>query len=421
MLFPVLRTAIGLTAFTAACAVGAPSALRFSFSAAGDAPGRIRVPMGAEFEEAAGFGFDRPASLQPGATAFAVAVPDGNYRVTVTLAPTGAQAALTVKAQARRLMIEAVKTPAGGESRRTFLVNVRQPTLLAGGRVRLDPREWDAKAGRALTPTWDGRLVLTFTGGVRSLAAVDVEPAPTAPTLFIAGDSTATDQSRGPGASWGQMLPRWFGATAAVANHAESGETLGGFLREGRWQKVLESVRPGDWVLIQFGTNDSKAHGPQNIYPGQDFSETYAPAAGLYRQLLSRFIREARVRGALPIILSPSARMGETPGRRSSLADYAEAAMETARTEGVPGIDLNAMGVRLNAALGADAARQFADRTHHVEYGAYLIAECVVEGIRRSGCPLSALIDPAFGGFDPDHPHPTPGEFDLPPDNPVAR
>jgi hypothetical protein len=168
------------------------------------------------------------------------------------------------------------------------------------------------------------------------------------------------------------MITRWFKPGVAVANHAESGETLKGFLRERRWAKVLDSIRPGDCVIIEFGTNDSKDRGPQNIYPGQD-----------------------------------------------SLEAWSDAAMATARELGVAAINLNAMGVELNRALGPDAAKQFNDRTHHVEYGSYLQAECVVLGIRRAGLPLAAAIADDFR-FDPAHPAPLPADFRLPPD-PGAR
>jgi hypothetical protein len=90
--------------------------------------------------------------------------------------------------------------------------------------------------------------------------------------------------------------------------------------------------------------------------------------------------------------------------------------MQVARELKVPGIDLNAMGVQLNAALGADGDKQFGDRTHHVEYGSYLQAKCIVLGLRQSGLPLAQYIVDDFGNFDPAHPAPAPAAFDLPPD-----
>lgn len=404
---------------------------RFQFGGDQAEPGFVLIGPGAAYAPDTGYGFEpgaavtvagaghRGAVTSPRPFAFSVAVPEGNYRVTVTLGDPQAEATTTVKAEVRRLMLEQVRTPAGTFVTRTFTVNVRRPQISTGGEVNLDSREWDQAAHRAISASWDDKLTVTFSGAHPALAALEVERVDQVTTVFVLGDSTVTDQPRGPGSSWGQMLPRWFKPEVVVANHAESGETLKGFLKERRWDKVLDSVRPGDYVLIEFGTNDSKDRGPQNMYPNQDFSETYAPAATTYRELLRRFVADARKLGARPVIISPSARRGEVRAP-SSLGAYAAAAMATARELGVPGIDLNAMGIELNAALGPDAARQFADRTHHVEYGSYLQAKCVVEGIRRDGLDLAKYIVDDFGDFDPSHPQPDPAHFTLPPD-PAGR
>ncbi len=90
--------------------------------------------------------------------------------------------------------------------------------------------------------------------------------------------------------------------------------------------------------------------------------------------------------------------------------------MEAAQEIGVPSIDLNSMGVEINAALGADAPKQFGDQTHHVEYGSYLQSKCIVLGIKQANLPLAKFIVDDFGIFDPKHPEPTPTRFDLPPD-----
>jgi lysophospholipase L1-like esterase len=392
---------------------------RFQFGAEKARPGFTVVAPQASYTVATGYGFEPGAAAAGQPFAFSVTVPEGNYRVTVTLGDPAAAANTTVKAEARRLMLESIQTGAGEYTTRSFTVNVRRPEISTGGRVNLDSREWDAAANRSVSLGWDDKLTLTFSGAHPAVASLEIEKTKPVVTLFILGDSTVTDQSRGPGSSWGQMIPRWFQPAVAVANHAESGETLKGFLKERRWDKVLDSVKPGDYVLIEFGTNDSKNHGPQNMYPNQDFAETYAPAATTYRELLRRFVADAKNKGAIPIIASPSARRGEVRSR-SSLGAYAAAAMATAKELGVAGIDLNAMGIELNVALGAEAGRQFNDGTHHVEYGSYLQAKCIVEGIKQSGLGLAKYIVDDFGDFDPNHPEPTPAHFTLPPD-PASR
>lgn len=406
---------------------------RYQFGQVNAAERSTPVTPTTMYTEARGFGFETTTPLETASPAptsaetdgrsaitasapffFSVRLPEGNYRVTITLGNPVADAVTTVKAETRRLMIERVATKPGQFVQRTFAVNVRTPRLEDGSAVRLDPRERNPTTGAILSRSWDDRLTLEFSGVHPSVAAVEIVSSPETKTLFLVGDSTVTDQPTWPASSWGQMLPRWFTADVAVANHAESGETLKGFLKERRWQKVLESIRPGDFIVIEFGTNDSKAHGPQNIYPGQDFSETYAPADTTYRELLRRFAAEARAHGAFVFIASPSARRDET-SHPTSLQAYADAALAVAREIGAPPIDLNAMGVELNQALAADATKQFADRTHHVEFGSYLQAKCIALGISQSGTPLAKYLAADFV-FDPRHPHPTLPEFEVPAD-----
>lgn len=395
---------------------------KFGFGAAAAAAGYQPVSMDQRFSRESGYGFEPGAELElaggrsvtsTSPFSFSLAVPEGNYRVTVTLGHPTSRAVTTVKAESRRLMLERVQTKAGEFVTRTFVVNVRGPKLADGQEVLLDSRERDPAAGY-VARHWDEKLTITFTDEQPSVATMVVERVTGLPTLFLTGDSTVTDQQQGPNSSWGQLVTRWFKPEIAVSNHAESGETLKGFLKERRWQKVLEMVKPGDWVLIEFGTNDSKSSGPQNIYPGQDFSETYAPAETTYKELLRRFVADVRARRAHPIIASSSARRGEV-SEPTSLAPWAEAAMAVAQELEVPAIDLNAMGVELNRALGDEAEQQFADRTHHTEYGAYLQAKSIVLGLKQAGVPLGKYVVDEFA-FDPAKPKPTPAEFDLPPD-----
>ena len=419
-----------LAALTATALSATPvTSAKFQFGAGKAAPGFTSVSPAQLYSKETGFGFEpgvpvtaetgTPAPLAADAAArpfsFSVTVPEGNYRVTVTLGDPQADAITTVKSETRRLMLERIRTAAGKFETRTFTVNVRGPKISTGGEVNLDSREMNLTTREPIARHWDDKLTLAFSDAHPAVAAIEIQKVDNATTLFVLGDSTVTDQGGWPGSSWGQMATRWFKADVAVANHAESGETLRGFLKERRWDKVLDSIRPGDYVLIEFGTNDSKSRGPQNIYPNQDFSETYAPADTLYKELLRKFVAEAKAKGAFPIIASPSARRQDV-AKPTSLGAYAVAAMEVAGEVGVPGIDLNSMGVDLNVALGVDGPKQFGDQTHHVEYGSYLQAKCIVLGIKQANLPLAKFIVDDFGGFDPKQPTPTPAQFDLPPD-----
>jgi lysophospholipase L1-like esterase len=430
-----LAAALALLAVAPLQAAAPATAFKFQFGAATAAPGYTLVAPTSQYSAAAVFGFEPGSTvttvtgaagdpLRAGAVTatqpfyFSVAVPEGNYRVTVTLGDPKADAVTTVKAETRRLMLERVRTTAGQFVTRTFTVNVRRPGISTGGMVNLDSREMNLTTHVAISRDWDDKLTLEFSDSHPALAALEIEKVDNAITLFILGDSTVTDQPSG--GSWGQFATRWFKPEVAVANHAESGETLKGFLKERRWDKVLDSMKPGDYVLIEFGCNDSKQRGNQNIYPGQDFSETYAPADTTYKELLKQFAADVKKKGGFPIIASPSARRQDS-AKPTSLGAYATAAMAVATEIGVPGIDLNSMGVDLNVALGADAAKQFADQTHHVEYGAYLASKCIALGIKQANIPLAKYIVDDFGNFDPKHPDPLPARFDLPPDTGGGR
>ena len=340
---------------------------------------------------------------------FSVTVPEGDYRVTVTLGDPRGPSATTVKAEARRLMLEDVRTTRG-QVRRSFVVNVRTAQLApppanapGGTAVRLNPREEGS-------PTWDEKLTLEFAGPLPKVAAIEVEPV-TVPRVFLLGDSTVTDQRYEDGASWGQMLPRFLDDRVSVANHAESGETLKSFLAELRLDKVLSQMRPGDWALIQFGHNDSKVQWPQ----------TYADAATTYRSYLRTYIDEVRRLGGRPILVtSPHRRTFGGDGRiANSHGGYPDAVRAVAREAGVPLLDLADASAAIYEALGPERAKlAFADGgrdgTHHNNYGAYILAQAVAEAIRGADPALAAHIRADAPRFDPTQP-PAPEALRLPP------
>ncbi len=334
------------------------------------------------FDPNQGFGFDSSSGDR-----FSALLPEGNYRVTVRMAA-DRNGPVTVWAEQRRLMIDRVQVRRGQPLERSFIVNVRRPGLGAlpdnatgGTTVRLKPRELGS-------PTWDDRLSVAVTGeaAVR-LTWLRVEPADV-PTLYLAGDSTVTDQAA-PNGSWGQFMPHLFPGIA-VANHAESGESLKSFVTEQRLDKLLSKLRAGDWVMVQFGHNDQKTQWPQ----------TYADAATTYRSWLRTYIAEIRARGATPLLVtSPERRNFDTDGHiRPTLAEYAQAMRAVAREEKVALLDLNASSIRFYESLGPGVSpRAFAesgdDKTHHNEYGARQLARAVVEALRRADLTLTAGLE----------------------------
>lgn len=339
--------------------------------------------------EAGGHG-EEPSSGERGFL-FSTALPEGDYRVTLTLG--GRQAGdTTVKAEARRLMLNHAVTRPGETVERSFLVNVRTPALTPppanapGGRtVRIDARD-------AQEYTWDEKLTLEFLGRpmVRSVRIAPVY----APTIFLAGDSTVTDQFAEPAASWGQMLPAMLDDAVVVANHAKSGATLKSFLTDLRFDKLLAGMKAGDWLFIQFGHNDQKVEWPQ----------TYAGAAATYPAYLRAYIAEARRRGARPVLVtSPERRNFDEAGRiKDTLGAYAAAVRKVAADEQVPLIDLNADSRAIYEALGPDVAPTIfndggKDKTHHNNAGAWLLARAVAERIRTQVPTLAGhVVAPAF-------------------------
>ena len=339
---------------------------------------------------------------------FSVKVPEGDYRITLDLGGDKASET-TVKAESRRLMLETVRVGARKTETRTIVVNVRRPELApppvnapGGKRVALNARE-DGSYG------WDDKLTLEFCGPTAAVRRLKIE-AVAVPTVYLAGDSTVTDQRFEPAAGWGQMLPRFFKPDLSVSNQAESGETLKAFLVERRFDKILSKIKRGDWLLIQFGHNDQKPNWPQ----------TYVEAATTYRDYLRAYVGEARLRGATPVLVTSMHRrkFDEAGKIVNTHGDYPLAMRETSQALNVPLIDLHTMSASFYEALGPDNAwKAFndggKDATHHNNYGAYQLARCVVEGIRANVPDLAAHLATDLPAFDPAKP-PSPETFAVP-------
>lgn len=335
------------------------------------------------FDGRSGFESDDPAS-------FSVAVPEGNWRVTVEIGNPAKAAVTTVKAESRRLMIDRLATRKGATITRSFVVNVRTSALDAPPLNAPGGTNVILKTGEKLSRTWDDRLTLEFSDRA-NVRRVTVAPADV-PTIFLAGDSTVTDQRYEPAASWGQMLPAFVRDTVAVANHAESGETLKSFMTELRLAKALSTMRKGDYLFIQFGHNDQKAQWPQ----------TYVDPEIAYPAYLRTYIAEARARGAMPVLVtSPERRNYEADGSvKDTLGTYAEAVRTVAREDGIALIDLNRFTRSLYSELGEERASLLfndggRDRTHHNNPGAWLLARFIAGEAKRTVPSLSDALPTA--------------------------
>ena len=339
---------------------------------------------------------------------FTRTLPEGVYRVTVECGGDDAESVTTCKGESRRLFLLGERVPRGEVVSKTFLVDVHRQEF-PGGTVSLKPREVGAA-------NWDERLTLEFLGTPARVRHVSVEPLAadaTVTRIFLAGDSTVTDQSREPYAGWGQMLPLFFGPHAVVANHAESGLSLSSFRGGKRLDKILSQLQPGDFVLIQFGHNDQKARG------------TDAGAFAGYSAALIDFVDRIRAREGRPVLVTPVARrrFDDAGNVVESLGDFPEAVRRVAHEKDVPLVDLNVMSKRLYQALGAEGSKSvflhvpaksypgqdepIRDDTHFSNYGGYEIARCVVEAIRTGVPELAALLAANVTPFDPEKPDPS--------------
>jgi lysophospholipase L1-like esterase len=368
----------------------APDHFKFSFQPDRSPPGFVTILPTTAYTPQLGYGYE-PGSLagsgQP--VLFSVAVPEGNYDVTVTLGAPDQDSVTTIKAETRRLMLEEVKVAQGRSEMRKFTVNVRRPEF-ASGRVQLKEREKGYLH-------WDDRLTLEFNGSAPRVAALEIVPAKNPVTVYLMGDSTVTDQPAEPWNSWGQMLPRFFQPGIAVANYAESGESIKSSLGAKRFAKVYSLLKKGDYVFLQFGHNDMKDHAPD--------------ALATYKANLERFVDDVRQRGATPVLITSMERKGGV--ERDTLGAYPETVRVVARDKGTVLIDLHAMSRRFYKALGGNLAKAFQDGTHHNSYGSYELAKCVIEGIKANKLDLAKAITPDFNGFNPDQPDPV-GSFKMP-------
>ena len=341
------------------------------------------------YSAAAGYGFEPgPVMIKEnnGLTStnpfyFSLKVPEGNYKVSVTFA---GESTNTVKAELRRLMLENVCVPAGKTETRSFIVNIRTPKISATNHVHLKPREesseiWD----------WDDKLTLEFNGTHPVIQTIQADRVDV-PTVYLLGDSTVCDQPAEPWNSWGQMLTRFFKPDVAVANHAESGETVADSLHAQRFEKVFGLMKPGDYFFIQFGHNDMKSKATN--------------ALEMYHANLKKVVERTRKLGGTPVLVASMERKAGV--QKETLMGYPQAVRDVAKEENCALIDLNAMSVVFYKALGPDLDKAFQDPTHHNNYGSYELAKCVVEGIKQANLPLAKYIVDDFGSFDPAKPDP---------------
>ncbi len=209
-------------------------------------------------------------------------------------------------------------------------------------------------------------------------------------TLHLAGDSTVsnyppTTTQEG----WGQEIGQFFTDKVTVDNQAIGGASIRTF-QTGRWNNIMQALKPGDYVMIQFGANDSGTVGGRHVEP-DDFAAA-----------LTEMADAITAKGATPIFVTPSAfyqwtRDGKQDNAR--LAPYAQAMHTVGAAKNVPVVDLNARGAEFLNSIGQAAATPFyfpsrgtVDKAHFLKPGATKMAELITEELRRIKSPLAAYL-----------------------------
>ena len=335
---------------------------------------------------------------------YSVAVPDGNYKVTVTLGSKKRAAKTVVRAESRRLFLEEVATKKGKYATYSFVVSKRSPRIDDKTEVKIKEREKGYL-------NWDDSLTLEFNGAAPAVKSIVIEPDTTAMTVFLCGNSTVVDQNEEPWASWGQMIPRWFDEQVAISNHAESGLTARTFLGSNRLDKILSMMRPGDYVLCEFGHNDEKEKRPGD---GAWYHYVYN---------LKIFIDRVREKGGHVVFLTPTARRRFDDANTKMVdthGDFPAAMRSVAQREHVPLIELNGMTTDFFETLGFENSKKalvhypantfvgqdkaLADNTHFNPYGAYEVAKMVVMGMKAIDLPVISHLRANWQDFSPAHP-----------------
>jgi lysophospholipase L1-like esterase len=260
------------------------------------------------------------------------------------------------------------------------------------------------------------------------------EPAnPKLPSLFLAGDSTVrngADDGQGKGAEgqwgWGHTIADLFDpAKINVVNRAVGGLSSRTYLTGGHWERLMAMLKPGDFVIIQLGTNDDGALNDEPPGPlrargtihgvGDETKEIdnvmtkKHEVVHTYGWYLRKFIDDTKSKNATPILCSIVPRKSwDDSGRARRNTNYEGWAAEVAAQEKIGFIDLNEMIARRYDELGRAAVTKLYpqvtpdEHTHTNLAGAVLNAQCVVAGLKAlKGDPLAPFLSAAAKDIAP--------------------
>lgn len=219
--------------------------------------------------------------------------------------------------------------------------------------------------------------------------------------IYMASDSTIAYKPKKelPERGWGMLLPEYFDNQVVIKNHASNGRSTRTFIEEGRWQAILDSLQKGDYVVIQFGHNDSSvSHPDRYTLPDQ------------YKNNLSRFVKECRAKKAQPILCTPIMRRRfDKEGKFYDVHGvYPDLVRQVADSLGVPMIDMHHKSEKVIIEHGLEGSKKLflhiqpgayealpdglKDDTHFSEYGARIMAGLFAEGVKEMKLKLTKYL-----------------------------
>ena len=373
----------------------------------------IVINQSVSYDSAVGYGFDfntaTNVALNSGSfaadvsTYFSVKLPEGNYQVSVVFGSETRNTNTTIKAESRRLMLDQQVLKKGQTTTKTFNVNVRTVKIDENSQIQLKDRD----LGQL---NWDEKLTLEFLGTVE-IKSISITPIADVKTVYLAGDSTVTDQDVEPWASWGQFITNYFNDEVVVTNYAASGLTLRSFKAGLRLKKILSVIKPGDYLIVEFAHNDEKERG-EGIGPWDSYSAS-----------LREYVQAARDKGAFPILITPVQRRAfNSDGTlKPTHGDYPDAMRKVAQEMNVPLVDITKLTTTLYESWGDEPSRKafvqypantfpgqkekLEDNTHFNSFGANEIALCVLKGLRDLNSPLANYFIKDLPQYNPNHPN----------------
>lgn len=229
------------------------------------------------------------------------------------------------------------------------------------------------------------------------------EPVNDNPVIYIAGDSTVQSYraSYAPQQGWGYYLGDYFNSNVTISNHAIAGRSSKSFCDNGRLNTILDTIKKGDYLLVQFGINDSASSNPERYAPVCGNASN--PTDGSFEFYLEKYINGALEKGATPIMVTTVLGLkAYSNGKFSgSYGNYCQAMKNMAKKYNIPCIDLNSLMVDHYNSIGYDAAYKYhlistelstTDMTHFTETGANAVAGLVANALRELNLTISRYV-----------------------------